>query len=130
MAGLTPKQEKFCLNLFSGMSQREAYIQAGYSANSSPEVIDVTACNLVKSPKVALRLQELKNKAETSRVMSVIERKERLSEIAKDKTDKRTSIAAIAELNKMEHLYSENQVNVNVGVSIREVEVRLSGNGS
>jgi phage terminase small subunit len=37
-------------------------------------------------------------------------------------------IAAIQELNKMEHLYAENTIQVNVGVQIKEVEVRLSGN--
>ena len=37
---LTPKQERFALNLFKGLSQREAYIQAGYSSKQLPSTLD------------------------------------------------------------------------------------------
>ncbi|MFC1972444.1 terminase small subunit, partial [Chloroflexota bacterium] len=43
---LTPKQERFCLNLLKGMSQREAYIQAGYSGNQARDTIDNHAYQL------------------------------------------------------------------------------------
>ena len=65
------------------MPQREAYIQAGYSTNYSLAIIDTNACNLAKSNKVLLRLQELRSKVEKDKVMPVQERMERLSEIAR-----------------------------------------------
>jgi len=80
---LTKKQEQFTLNIFSGMSQREAYIKAGYSINTSVAIIDSHACELAKNSKVLVRLAELREKAESDKVMSVKERKERLSEIAR-----------------------------------------------
>ena len=80
---LTQRQENFCLNVFSGMPQREAYLKAGYSPNSSLAVIDVNASKLAKNNKVLLRLEELRSKAESDKIMSVQERKERLSEIAR-----------------------------------------------
>jgi len=83
MVKLTPKQEQFTLNIFSGMSQREAYIKAGYSSNMLPNTIDRNASALANSNKILTRLNALKKKAESDKVMSVKERKERLSEIGR-----------------------------------------------
>ena len=80
---LTQKQEAFCLNLFNGMSQREAYVSAGYSVNQLPERIDRDACVLAKNPKVIQRLGTLRKKAEDATIMDVKERKQRLTEIAR-----------------------------------------------
>jgi len=78
---LTPKQEKFVRNLFEGMSQREAYINAGYSSKSSPAILDIRACEAAKASKVLVRLEELRKKAEDKSVASVLERKQVLTEI-------------------------------------------------
>ena len=83
MVKLTAKQEQFTLNILSGMSQREAYIKAGYSPNTSMAVIDVQSCRLSKNTKVLLRLEELSQKAESAKIMEVKERKERLTEIGR-----------------------------------------------
>ncbi len=80
---LTQKQENFVLNIFSGMSNREAYFQAGYSTKSSMAVVDVNACRLANSTKVLLKLEELRKQATSNKVMPVQERLERLSEIAR-----------------------------------------------
>ncbi len=81
---LTVKQEKFILNVFSGMNQSEAYRQAGY-ANNSLATVKANASRLATSANVLQRLEKLQLKAESSKIMSVIERKERLSEIARGK---------------------------------------------
>src|SRR4030042_6113996 len=83
MDELTPKQERFVLNIFQGMSQREAYVKAGYSNRSKPETIDSHACRLVDSAKIMTRLAELQQAAEDAAVMNVRERKKRLSEIGR-----------------------------------------------
>ena len=92
MNNLTPKQERFTLNLFKGLSQREAYIQAGYSKNNSPNTIDRHAYDLANNDKVLTRFNELRDMTTTEAVMPVIERKERLSEIGRAKlTDFQTA---------------------------------------
>lgn len=80
---LSQRQEKFALNLFSGMTQREAWGKAGYSTKYSPAFIDSNACNMAKTIKIQTRLAELRNQVSNDKVMSVQERKERLSEIAR-----------------------------------------------
>ena len=79
---LTQKQENFCLNVFQGMSQREAYIQS-YKPNYAITTIDANASRLASNEKVLKRLSELREKAQNSKIASVIERKEILSEIAR-----------------------------------------------
>ncbi len=82
---LTVKQERFAQLVFEGYSQHEAYIKAGYSAKSPPAVIDVRASELASNSKVAVRIAALRKRAEDASVMSVLERKQRLSEIARAK---------------------------------------------
>ena len=160
---ITQKQENFVQNLFKGMTQRDSWIDAGYSSNYSLALVDTHACNLAKTDKIQTRLAELRGSVASTNIMSVTRRQERLSEIAearltdfvsvdgdsvtidleheknaalqevsieswrggKDKrAESRTSkiklinpIQAIAELNKMEHIYETgggNTQNINV----------------
>jgi phage terminase small subunit len=112
---LTQKQENFCLNIVSGMTQREAWVKAGYSSKYDIALIDTHASVLASTDKVKKRIAELRDKAADSTIMSVIERKQRLSEIARGKTvdfiDKHGNInteaennAAIAEITVEESL--------------------------
>ncbi len=82
---LTQKQERFTLNLFQGMNQRKAYVEAGYSCKMALATVDAAASRLAHNVKVLERLAELKQKAEDVSVMSVLERKQRLSEIGRAK---------------------------------------------
>ncbi|KKN24864.1 hypothetical protein LCGC14_0890660 [marine sediment metagenome] len=81
MRELTPKQERFTRNLFEGMSQREAYVQAGYSEKSAISTIDENACRLAGDSKVVARLNNLNQQAIGDSVSTVVERKQRLTEI-------------------------------------------------
>lgn len=78
---LTDRQIKFAQNIFSGMTQAEAYIKAGY-AKSTAVTTSNNASRLAKKEVIKQYLAELRAKAETKKVMSVQERRERLSEIA------------------------------------------------
>lgn len=71
--------EIFALAIFKGMSQKDAAIVAGYKESRAYE----TASRLVRYGKVKARIEELHAKAESDAVMSVHERKARLSEIAR-----------------------------------------------
>lgn len=104
---LTPKQERFARNLFSGMSQREAWIQAGYSSKYAPAVIDVNACRL--ATRIKLRLAELNAQVTSKLIANETERQEILSEIArkpnKEPVTAKERVLSIAELNKMDKVY-------------------------
>ena len=146
---LTLKQEAFALNLFKGMSQRDAYIAAGYSTKNAPATIDSNASRMASNSKIITRYNELTQATECKDIADVKERKKilteiararvgdyidgdgeldlsnnpnlksaglqsiRVTEIGKDILVKRKTIAlhnpinAIAELNKMEHVYTE-----------------------
>lgn len=82
---LNQRQEIFCLNLFQGMTQREAWIQAGYSNRYKVAWIDSHACNLARQAKIQARLAELRDEVKAALVKNTIatveERKERLTEI-------------------------------------------------
>jgi len=80
---LTQKQETFTLNIFQGMTQREAWKQAGYSTNYPIAHIDRDASLLANSPKILQRFEELREKSESAAVMNVQERKEVLTEIGR-----------------------------------------------
>lgn len=76
---LTQKQETFILNYFEKGNATEAALIAGYS----PKTAFVIASENLTKPKILARLKELRDKTESDKTMSVQERKERLSEIAR-----------------------------------------------
>lgn len=57
---LTPKNEKFCQNIISGMSGADAYRASYNCSHSRDNVIYVRACELLKKPEVAARIDELR----------------------------------------------------------------------
>ena len=61
---LTSKQEKFVEELIKGKSQREAYKAAYNTSRLKNASIDSLACRLLKTPKVKLRYEELRAKAD------------------------------------------------------------------
>lgn len=73
------KQESFCLEYFKSGNATEAALKAGYSVRSIRSI----ASELLTKPNVQKRLEELRKKAEDESVMSVLERKQRLTEIAR-----------------------------------------------
>ena len=76
---LTQKQETFCINYFQSGNATEAAIIAGYSKKTA---VVIASQNLLKL-NVIERLQELRDAAASAKIMDVVERKERLSEIAR-----------------------------------------------
>jgi len=88
---LTPKQERFALNLFSGMSQREAYIQAGYGKGSSLTTIDNHAYELAHNGEIMARLNELHAEVKSEKIADKAECEEILTEIARAKLSQFTT---------------------------------------
>lgn len=78
------RHEKFALALFKGMSHKDAAIEAGYKPSRARQ----TASRLVTNGNILGRILVLHKMAESDAIMSVKERKERLSDIARgDLTD-------------------------------------------
>lgn len=119
---LTPKQERFIQNIVSGMSQRQAYKDAYDADNMKDETIDTEACLLFKDQKISKRYQELISKLEDATIMTAIEKRRMLKEMAMDKENSITDrIKAIDTDNKMAGEYItkvEAEVNSDVSINI------------
>jgi len=76
---LTVKQEKFCIYYFDCGNATAAALKAGYSQKTAKSI----ATENLSKPAIAARLKDLQEKAASAKIMSVTERKERLSEIAR-----------------------------------------------
>ena len=120
--GLTHKQEQFCQNIISGMTQHDAYKNAYDAKNMSNKSIDENASKIMKNAKVAPRIAELKTLAtfiatqKTSqeliwtREMSI----KALLSIYEDNTAPSSArVSAVKEINAM-HGYNE-PIKVNLG---------------
>jgi phage terminase small subunit len=122
LSELTPKQERFIQNIVSGMSQRQAYKESYNAENMTDESIDVEACKLFNSPNVSQRYQELISKLEDAAIMTAIEKRRMLKEMATDCNNSITDrIKAIDTDNKMAGEYItkvEADVNTDVSISI------------
>jgi phage terminase small subunit len=58
--GLTPKQEKFCQGIVSGLNPSDAYIEAYGKNNCSDATIAVEAQKTLNLPHISLRIEELR----------------------------------------------------------------------
>lgn len=121
---LTNKQELYVQGLVSGLSQRKAYINAGYSTQGkSDDYIDQKASTLLKNGKVMARYNELmdehKQRALWTREDAINTLKwlvdqsvlsiESVDEGYVRKSTADAIIGSIQELNKLENLYDPNR---------------------
>jgi len=95
---LTERQKRFVQHYARDPNALQAAKKAGYKSPG------VEGHRLLKNAKIVTALRSLTGKAEAKRIMSIEDRKKRLSEIAND-SDKRTSMIALDLLNKMEAVY-------------------------
>ena len=128
---LTQKQENFTLNLFKGMTQRDAWINAGYSSKYSLTLVDIHACQLANKGKIKVRLAELRQEVTDAAIATVEERQQRLTEfVREDVISPKTgglvrtgNIMSIDLLNKMDKIYSDTTINIDN----RKIEITVSG---
>jgi len=77
---LTQRQENFVNNLFKGLTQRESWIQAGYSSKYALDIVDRHASDLAAKGEIKGRLEEMRKEVKSSLIATETERRERLSE--------------------------------------------------
>ena len=134
---LTPKQEKYVQGLVAGLSQRQAYIEAGYSSkNKTDNYLDVEASKLFKNPKVYQRYQDLfeehKQKALWTREMAIndlIWLKEQAGNSIRNQDEgyvrqgtANAYISAIQELNKLEDIYPDKDQSITLNGAVSFID--------
>jgi len=101
------RQELFCLAIFKGMTQTDAAIKAGYSKPRAR----CTGYRLATYGHITARILELGEEIKTDAIMPVKERKERLSQLAREDVRQpltcKEVVLSVAELNKMDHIYTQ-----------------------
>ena len=111
---LTPKEEKFTLNILNGMSQRQAYKDAYDAENMKDESIDVKACNLFNSNKIRLRYNELLEEMKDKFIMTASAKRKLLKEIMENQDNHLTDrLKALDIDNKMAGEYIDKHEIVN-----------------
>jgi len=130
---LTQRQETFCLGIVQGLTASEAIRRAGYGI-----LAETHTTSLLKTAKISKRIEELRERTASEKVMTVRERKERLSTIGReDLTNDKGSIirssntAAIQELNKMEKVGQDTPgaptININIEKAVIDARDNLNG---
>lgn len=103
---LTAKQEKFVQGIIEGMSQADAYRSAYSCKNMSDNAIYVNASKLMADDKIALRVQELRERLVKPSIMSAQQRLEWLtSVITSDEESTADKLKAADLMNKMQGEY-------------------------
>lgn len=114
-AGLTPKQELFAQLVAGGMGGSDAYRQAYKAENMTDAAIAVEAFKSIRHPKIALRLNEIRQAMVAHIVWEKQESISVLADIARDiERDAKHSdrVSAVKELNAMHGFNAPQKIQV------------------
>lgn len=106
---LTPKQEKFCQCIVSGMSAKDSYINS-YDTKATEQVIYNEAMKLLKREDITQRIEELRkpleNHAQTVALTDREKKRAFLWSVIEDSTESMSDkLRAMDILNKMDSEY-------------------------
>lgn len=79
---LTGQQDKFCRNIVEGMSQIDAYREAGYKC-ATDHILSAAASRLFSDPRIKARIEELRKGAGKRTELTAAGLAERLDRIAR-----------------------------------------------
>lgn len=127
MNNLTIKQEKFCLEYIKDGNASRAYREAYDASNMKEATINRNAKALTDDNKIATRIDELRQEIKSKAILSIEERKELLSMIAKNIAYDKEGNAnygdargAIDLLNKMDGVYiQKNQTELSGELGVK-----------
>ncbi len=134
---VSQKQKAFVLRTFETKEPTQSYLDVYKCKDKS--VASSCATKLLKKAEIQAYLKELNTPGEVKAIASVMERKERLTEIAMEDIEtkygvnRQPSISAITELNKMDKLYAPEidqkiiQITVSSEEGKQDVERLLNG---
>lgn len=110
--GLTPKQERFCIEFFKGGNASKAYRIAYDADKMTPGSISVRAFELLENSKITVRLDELKSKVVKKAMITKEMIIDRLSEIGTEGDKDR--VAAYKQISKMLGFDAPTQQEINI----------------
>lgn len=106
---LSEKEERFCLELVKNAGNAtQAYKDAGYVVKND-NVAGVEGRKRLRKTKIQKRLEELRAPEKQKTVMSIDERRQKLTEIATSGETATDVMKAIDLLNRMDSLYLQRQ---------------------
>lgn len=137
MVKLTPKQEKFCQCIVSGMSAKDSYISA-YNTKASDQVIFNESCKLLKRDDITDRIKELRKPLENHyQNIAISERQQQIDfikeriEICKAKEDEQSIIRYTDMLNKIYGSYRDTDTEEKTDQTVNNLDtatlIKLSG---
>ena len=98
-------QENFCVEFVRCGNATEAYKRAGYKPRSD-KVAGTAAARLLGNVGIQKRIEELRRKLDSHKIMDAAERRELLTQFARDEeTAKPDRLKAMDLLNKMDGVY-------------------------
>ena len=98
-------QENFCVEFVRCGNATEAYKNAGYKVRSD-KVAGVCAAKLLGNARVQKRIAELRSEMDSHKIMDAAERRELLTQFARDELAAKTDrLKAMDLLNKMDGVY-------------------------
>lgn len=102
---MTDRQENFCLEYAKSGNATQAYMDSGYSVKDAKSAA-VNASRMLRNANVKARIDELRAKIKSDKILTIEQRKEILTTIAGDtESTKQDKIKAIDTLNKMDGVY-------------------------
>ena len=105
---LTPKQEKFCQCIVSGMSGKESYITA-YDTKGNANTVYVESTRLLDREDIQARIKALSKPIETKAIATALSEREKkrawLWNMIENATNDSDKIRAMDILNKMDSEY-------------------------
>lgn len=112
---LTPKQERFCQCIVSGMSGKDSYLTA-YDTNCKPDTAYVESSRMLLREDIQNRIKELrKPQEEAAQIKALNAREEQIAfireriAICKQKEDEASIIRYTDMLNKINALYKDTE---------------------
>lgn len=121
---LTLKQRRFVQALPTAASLTDAALKAGYSPTGASAT--VSASQTVRKANVQAAIKAQADAANSDAIMSIRQRKARLTLLALPDPEHPDPMRAIDLLNRMEQVYVERTQSETVSVEIRVIEVVLS----
>lgn len=120
-------QEKFCVEFVRCGNATEAYKAAGYKAKTD-KAASTVAARLLGNVGIQQRIEELRREMDSRKIMDATERRELLTQFARDEeTGKTDRLRAMDLLNKMDGVYiNKTQVS---GVDGAPLTFRWEGDG-
>lgn len=119
---LTQKQEEFCKAIvYDGLNYSAAYRRAYNTKKMSDKTVNEKACLLKNDGKIAARIEALRKKLDSPKIISAMRRQEKLSRMIEESEDPGVVIKAVDLLNKMQGVYVQKvdasvtgDVNINI----------------